>query len=382
MPPLTIACPATGSTDTGGHDPPAIARFVFAMEQTLGHVAHCRNIERALCSDPRIDATVLRLDRRSPSGLVRLPGLRTWSLQASLAARRGLMSRISRGPVDAIFIHTQVAALLSVQVMRTVPTVVSLDATPVNFDQEGKAYGHRRQSELVESIKRRINRRALHEAAALVAWCDWAAASLIADYEVPDGRIHVIPPGVDVDLFRPVERRMHGPVRVLFVGADFERKGGPDLLEAMRRLGERAELDAVTTSEVGAVPPEVTCRIHRGLGPQSPQLVELYRRADVFALPSRGDCMPQALAEALASGLPVVGADVGAIREMVHSDVNGYLVPPREPRALATALEVLADCPQRRAAFGRAARVLAEEHHDARKNNQAIFDLMAGVVRR
>jgi len=376
---IAHADPGTGACADGV---PVTARFVFALEQTLGHAAHSRNIERALAMDMGIDATVIRLDRRARSGPWRLPGVRTWSFQASLTARRALTSRIGQGPVDAIFVHTQVASLLSVRVMRTVPTVVSLDATPVNFDQEGHAYGHHRQSDVIELLKRRVNRRSLHEAAALVTWCEWAAASLVSDYGVPRERIHVIPPGVDLDLFCAGDRRRTGPVRVLFVGADFERKGGPDLLEAMRTLGDRAELDVVTTSDVGRIPPGVTCRVHRRLSPQAPHLLNLYREADVFALPSRGDCMPQALAEALASGLPVVATSVGAIGEMVRDDVNGYLVPPRQPGVLATALVRLAVCPDRRVAFGRAGRVLAELEHDALRNNRAIFELMTGVARR
>jgi glycosyltransferase involved in cell wall biosynthesis len=189
---------------------------------------------------------------------------------------------------------------------------------------------------------------------------------------------------VDVDLFRPPVRPFQEaprPARILFVGGQFERKGGNDLLEAMRRLGPRAELDAVTGAEITGVPDGVKVRVHSGLSPQSPELVRLYREADIFALPSRGDCMPQAVAEALASGLPVVATGVGAIPEMVSNSVNGYLVPPRDPRALGGALEALVADPRKRAAFGRWSRVFAEQEHDAGKNNRAIFALMRAVSR-
>ena len=109
--------------------------------------------------------------------------------------------------MEAAFIHTQVAALLATGLMRSVPTVVSLDATPVNFDQEGDAYGHRRNPPLVESAKRRLNQRPLSRAAAIVTWCRWAATSLVDDYGVEESRIRVVPPGVDVGLFRPPDER-------------------------------------------------------------------------------------------------------------------------------------------------------------------------------
>jgi glycosyltransferase involved in cell wall biosynthesis len=356
--------------------------LVFVLEQTLGHVAHTRNIERALAAEPAIDATVIKLAYREAGGLRRLPGLRTWTVTASLDARAALTRRLAERPADAVFVHTQVAALLAGGVMRRVPTVVSLDATPVNFDAEGAAYGHRRGAQPLEAVKRRLNRLALSGAAALVTWCRWAADSLVADYGVPRERVRVIPPGVDQSLFRPAEGGpAGGPARVLFVGGHFERKGGHELLEAMRRLGGRAELDVVTGSEVPDAPAGVTVRVHRGLAPQSPALVALYRAADVFALPSRGDCLPQAVAEAAACGLPVVASAVGAIPEMVTDGVTGRLVPPRDARALGEALESLLD-PARRAGLGAASLAAARRGHDAARNNRAIFDLMRDLAER
>src|SRR5207253_946406 len=142
-----------------------VHRFVLVLEQTLGHVAHSLNIERALADEPAIEPTVIKIDYRTPSGLRRLPGLRTWTVGASLATRSALRERLRQGPADAIFIHTQVAAMLSRGLMSRVPTVLSLDATPVNFDAEGAAYGHRRGSGVVEAVKRGVNRRALTGAA-------------------------------------------------------------------------------------------------------------------------------------------------------------------------------------------------------------------------
>lgn len=352
-------------------------RFGFVLEQTLGHVAHGRNLERALAAEPDIESTVIRVDFSDAVGIQRLPGLRTWSWRASVTARNALRTRLRRGPLDSIFIHTQVAALLATEIMRSVPTVVSLDATPVLFDREGDAYGHHRNPELVEMMKRRLNMRTFSGAARLVTWCQWAAYSLIADYGVPADKIDVIPPGVDLNLFRPslVPKRSQR-VRILFVGSQFERKGGPDLLEAARGLGDAVEFDLVTGSEEVAIPPGVRATVHRGLEPQSDQLVTLFRAADIFVLPTRGDCMPQAVTEALACGLPVIATPVGAIPEMVSDGVNGHIVRPRDPRALMAAIDSLAQSPASRHAMGRWSRVLAQQEHDAKRNNRRIFGLM------
>lgn len=354
---------------------------VFVLEQTLGHAAHSRNLQRILQeSSGSVHATVIEVAPKPLGRLAaRTPGVRTWSFQAGLQTRSAVADRIRRGPVDALFIHTQVAAMLAGSLLDRVPTVVSLDATPINFDSQGAAYGHVRGGPIAEAIKLRWNRSVYARAAALVTWCGWAADSLVRDYGVPAQKVTVIHPGVDVGRFRPGERPSESrKPRVLFVGGDFERKGGFELIDAARVLGDGVEVDLVTSSDVH-LPTDLPVRIHRGLAPQSPGLVELYRRADVFALPSRGDCFPQAVAEALASELPVVATDVGAIPEMVIDGYNGLLVPPRDPRHLAGALKSLIDSPGLRGEMGRRSRALAEREHDADSNNRRILDLMAGV---
>jgi glycosyltransferase involved in cell wall biosynthesis len=358
------------------------ARFAFVLEQTLGHVAHTKNLERALAVTDWVDGTVVKLPYEPRGSLQRLPGLRNWSLRASLMARSALRRRLREGPLDAVFVHTQVAALLSVGLMRAVPTIVSLDATPANFDDVGEAYGHRRGQPLAEAAKAAVNRRAFRAAAALVTWSRLAADSLVADYGVPASRVRVIPPGVDLTLFRPPSEppaRSEGLVRILFVGGDFARKGGPDLLAALQGMPE-AELDVVTGSEVGPAPAGVRCRVHRGLGPGDPALLELYRRADVFALPSRGDCLPQVLAEAAASGLPLVATATGAMPEIVRDGGNGFLVPVASPADLRAALRRLVDSPDLRRSMGQASLELARREHDALANHRRIFTLLAEIA--
>lgn len=357
-------------------------KFAFVLEQTLGHKAHARNIQRALdqLSD-EIEATVIPIDYR-PLGAVqaRVPGIRSWSFNASWQARTQLNRHLRQGQYEAVFIHTQVAALLARRLMRSVPTIVSLDATPNNYDAQGASYGHKRNGAVAEAVKRKINQRVFAQAAALVTWCRWASDSLISEYGVPAEKVHIIHPGVDTDLFQPHDELSPSDrqVRVLFVGGDFERKGGHDLMQAALMLGPNVHLDLVTSAPV-AIPWGVSCAFHTGLLPQSPELIKLYRSADIFALPSRGDCFPQAVAEGLASGLPIVASTVGAIPEMVQEGLNGHLVPPGNPRALAAALRALVSSPSTRRVMGHRSRALAEQEHDAGANNRRIFEMMESL---
>src|ERR1700737_3673664 len=339
-------------------------RFVFVLEQTLGHASHARNLERVVVAHPDIEATIIPITFDAAPVMQRLPRLRAWSIRASWMARTALQQRLRQGPVDALYIHTHVAALLIPHLMRSIPTVVSLDATSRGFDSVGAPYGHRRQAWIAEPGKRLFPRQAFARAAALVTWSQWAADSLVRDYGTLPERVSVIPPGVDLARFRPPPPvAADGAVRVLFVGGDFLRKGGADLLRATQDMAGTVELDIVTSSAAPPVPGNVSCRIHRGMTPQSEALVDLYRRADLFVLPSRGDCSPQAIAEAMASGLPVVASDVGAIREMVRDGENGYLVPVGDVASLRHALETLTERPTLRRAMGRRYRQIAEREH-------------------
>ena len=356
--------------------------FVFVLEQTLGHAAHSKNLERVVRADPDIDAAFLHVDFERRHAWERIPGLRNWSFRASWAARRGLRRQLAARPADSIFIHTQVAALLATDIMRRVPTVVSLDATPVNFDRVGGAYSHRVSNPALEAAKRAVNRRTFGAAAGIVTWCRWAADSLREDYGVPGEKIRVIPPGVDVSVFAPpAARERQGPIRLLFVGGDLERKGGLDLLQALEGLRGQVELDMVTSANPDTSHRGVKVRIHRGLRPQSPELVRLFLEADLFVLPARGDCLPQAIAEAMASGLPVVSTPVGAITELVRDGETGLLVPPGAPDSLAQAIAALIADPARRAAMGRAGLELARRDHDMARNNRSILALMSDLTK-
>jgi glycosyltransferase involved in cell wall biosynthesis len=357
-------------------------RFTFVVEDGLGHRVHAMNIERVLAEAPDIEGCLIRV---SPTEELAHrwtgPLAKNWSLQASWFTKRTVQEHRSHHRVDALFIHTQVASLLSRPIMSQVPTIISLDATPINFDTMAGAYGHPRHGRGLEWGKRILNQRALRAAAGIVTWSQWAADSVIADYDVPAGLVHVIPPGVDVARFRPRPRRgADGPMRVLFVGGDFDRKGGHDLLEAVRRVHLPIELDIV--SPQGVAPSGLPARVHSDVAANSEQMIELLRRADVFALPSRGDCTPLAVAEALSSGLPIVTTTVGALPELVVDGWNGLVVPAQDPQALAAALDRLASDASLRREMARRSRTMAEAEHDVFKNCRRIFDLMKQAARR
>jgi glycosyltransferase involved in cell wall biosynthesis len=357
-------------------------RLGFVLEQTLGHITHASNLRALAPTVPGADVVFADVPFDVSGLAARVPGYGNWTLRAGLRARR-LIRRL--GHVDALFIHTQVPALMCVRTMRRVPTVVSLDATPLQYDDLGAQYDHRTGSARVERVKWHLNRRCFMAASALVTWSHWTKADLVDRYLIPGDKIHVIPPGVDVDRWAEGSasdrgRAENDPVRVLFVGGDFARKGGPVLIDAVRRLrssGLLVEVDLVTRDPVT---PESGVRVHLGMRPNSPELIDLYHSADIFCLPTLGDCLPMVLCEAATVGLPLVSTDVGAISEVVRDHDTGRLVPVHDAAALADAIGELVRDPALRRSLGEQARLTVRDEFNAATSAHQLVCLLRSLV--
>lgn len=336
----------------------AKTRIGFALEYVLGHITHSDNLKRTLEGDSTVAPAYVDLpyhdDKLLLPSVTRLPGIRSnWSLRASLGAYMGLRRGVRNKEFDSLFFHTQAASLFSTAFMREIPSVISLDATPIQYDTLGKHYGHTSGRNIsIENLKKRLNERALSAAQGIITWSEWAKDGLIKDYGVPAEKITVIPPGIDAEKWDfAVERAQREgipgvtrPVNLLFVGGDFFRKGGDTLLDALRELPANANvhLDIVTKADdLGKKPLPDRVSVHRGMTPNSAPLRKLYAEADVFVFPTRADCLPLAVMEALAAGLPVITTDIGALPEAVTHGENGWIIPTDDPPALTNALRRL-----------------------------------------
>jgi glycosyltransferase involved in cell wall biosynthesis len=103
--------------------------------------------------------------------------------------------------------------------------------------------------------------------------------------------------------------------------------------------------------------------------------VERLRRAHLLVLPSYMEGMPNAIIEAMATGLPVVATNVGAVVDVVTDGVNGFLIPPRNTDRLAKALhDLLLDAPLRER-MGRAGWHMAKDRFSAERAADQIVTL-------
>ncbi len=187
------------------------------------------------------------------------------------------------------------------------------------------------------------------------------------------GRAQLVPPGVDCERFVPPIDGVQRARRVLYVGR-VERtsrwKGLHVLVDALPCL--RKLVPGVRLEVVGAgddVPLLQARAAQRGVAESIDwvgqvdhrDLPRRYQRAGVTVLPSltEAESFGMTLVEAMASGCPVVGSDVGGIPYVVRDGVDGLLVPPGDSRALSDGLAAVLSDPARASALGAAGREAA-----------------------
>lgn len=193
-------------------------------------------------------------------------------------------------------------------------------------------------------------------------------------YPVDDGKIEVVYNGVDLERFRPVEKEEKEAKKeefnikeekvVLFVGADFKRKGLPVLLRAFSMM----KRDGVRLIVAGKRPKAEFSSMAKELGIEKGvtfwgserKIEDLYSVSDLFVLPTIYDPFSNATLEAMASGLAVITTSFNGASEIIEDNVHGYVInDPLDHNALAGKISAALD---RSGEMGKQARVRAEEY--------------------
>lgn len=236
----------------------------------------------------------------------------------------------------------------------------------------------------------------------LIASTDDEALELVSGYHANPDRVFVVPPGVDLSTFRPLDRddarytigigderlllfvgrlerlkgaeiairalallrdRHHDDVRLLILGED-ARAGVDSEKERLKRIA----------GEVG-----VQDRVDFGGSVAHHELPYFYSAADALVMPSYSESFGLVALEAQACGCPVVGSTVSGLRSVVRDEVTGYLIEGHDPAAYAERLGRLLESPDFARQMGRRGHLLAQRFSWSRTADrlQALFD---GVV--
>jgi glycosyltransferase involved in cell wall biosynthesis len=185
----------------------------------------------------------------------------------------------------------------------------------------------------------------------------------------PEAAVLIRGAGVNIEEFTPAPEPA-GQVRVILIARMIREKGVADFVAAARTLKGQAEFVLVGAPDAGN-PNTITEAELRGweaegvvtwLGARR-DIAELLRGAHIAVQPSTyREGLPKSALEAMASGKPLVATDIPGCREAVVDGQTGFLVPPRDPLALAEAMKRLIDDRTLREKFGAAARLRAEQN--------------------
>ncbi|HKP82567.1 MAG TPA: glycosyltransferase [Pyrinomonadaceae bacterium] len=212
--------------------------------------------------------------------------------------------------------------------------------------------------------------------------------------------VHCVYHGLNADFSRLLREQVsvpkrNGHLRVLAVGRLVAKKGFDTLIEACAILKNAGvSFETLIIGESGEHETELRNRIaHHGLethihlaGPRTQaQLLREYQQATVFCLPCRvlkngdRDGIPNVLMEAMSCGLPVVTTDVSGIPELIRNGVNGLLVPPDDPEAMAGALQRLFHDPLFAKSLGNEAVKTIDENFDGEQTTKELANLFGAT---
>jgi glycosyltransferase involved in cell wall biosynthesis len=203
-----------------------------------------------------------------------------------------------------------------------------------------------------------IERRAIQQARLLPYPSPWAADSAATHYGAPLDRVHVVPWGANLDEVPPAESiepaKPLDRCELLFLGRDWERKGGPLAYETVLALRDGG-LDA-TLSVCGCTPTgpfdaralRVVPRIDKSDPAQAGVLQRLLLGANFLLQPTRYESLGLAYAEASAHGTPSIATDTGGVSGVIKNGWNGFLLPPAAGASAYAALilKVFSDRPR------------------------------------
>lgn len=205
----------------------------------------------------------------------------------------------------------------------------------------------------------------------------------------------VIPNAVEFPVI-PLEERPArapgAPVTFLFIGTLRPLKGLYELIDAARILRDRGGEPRARFLIVGGgrEDEEAAIRAHYAKDPtgtvefagvrRGEEKIDAFRQADALLLPSHTEGQPLVILEAFAAGLPVIATTVGAIPEMIGEGTHGFLIPPRDPEAIARAVSRLAADPALRQRMGETNQALFREQYTLERYVERVDELWRGEI--
>lgn len=279
--------------------------------------------------------------------------------------------RISENASDVVVtIFNQIVPFLA----SAVPILVRTDSTFLAARRMGYP-GFARACTLSCRQAVRSEKAAFDRARLIIVSNHHGARAIVADHGTAPSKIAVIAHGPHLDVDpgpeAPADRMADGDtLRLLFVGSDWGRKGGPLLLEifrALKRVNGRVQLTIVGCAPTNGMPSDqdvcVIERLNKDIPAEMAVLDSLFRKSHFLVLPTKAEACAIVYNEACAYSLPVVTTDVGGVRTAIKEGINGKLLPlVADARSWAKVITSAWQCQSQYAALCAGARQMFERY--------------------
>ena len=363
-------------------------KFGFILTVKLGNSTRFRILKKYAEREKLVELTWAPIDYEPANSsfvrfVSRMPGFLRWRLIV-LYQSAPVLSRLNE--LDAVMVHQiEPSVLLSVRrnFARRPVLVSSTDDVPLVPGRKHALYANEMsRSKILQRLRLRLDLWRVNRADLTIPMSHAAAEILISDCGVPANSVRPFHVGLDLENWPPrslEEVREAKTRKILFVGGDFERKGGNLLLQVHQQaFSDDVELHLVTTARVKPGCKNVFA--YDDILPNDPRLHRLYIECDLFVLPTYSDLSPWVVLEAMASYLPVISTKVGGIADMVQHLHTGLLIESGNSEQLEGAIRKLLDDPVECRQMGLRAREIVERDFSAEINVKKIIDLMKNAV--
>lgn len=218
----------------------------------------------------------------------------------------------------------------------------------------------------------------LKDAAMVFTMSDHVSRSLMEHYDIPKERIVKVNGGCNVPPISSEDPERYEHQNILFIGVDWERKGGPQLLEAFRRVKKHYPFAmlilAGSSPRVNEPGVQVVGKVSQA------RIAEILSKSTIFCMPSLREPFGIAYLEAMRAGLPVIASNLGAAPDFIREGQTGYKVDPNDIDALANRIEELISDPEKCRRMGQAGRELVESEYTWPRTQQRMWQAIQSCL--
>ncbi len=217
-------------------------------------------------------------------------------------------------------------------------TILYADATLVSLQKFYPEYSRFTKACLEDG--KQIDQQAIDNSDLLIYTSNWAANSAINDYNADPSKIFIVPFGANLDYTPDADeakqiiknREIHTHINLLFLGVDWERKGGGYALKVTDTLNEAGIPATLHIAGIKHLPPNLNRHniidhgyVSKATAAGQKKLSAIIADSNFLILPSMADCTPVSFSEANAFGVPCLVSNVGGHKSIIENGVNGMV---------------------------------------------------------